>query len=72
MAETTAVAHGGNPLWRHCLPKTALHRYQQSRSTFLPIAYCLLPIAFCLLPFASCLLPLASCLSQARLCSQLK
>ncbi|WP_293114117.1 hypothetical protein [Moorena sp. SIO4G3] len=24
--ETTAVAHGGNPLWRRCLPKTALHR----------------------------------------------
>ncbi|WP_293062469.1 MULTISPECIES: hypothetical protein [unclassified Moorena] len=24
MGETTAVAHGGNPLWRRCLPKTAL------------------------------------------------
>ncbi|NEO80961.1 MAG: hypothetical protein F6J99_34020 [Moorea sp. SIO4G3] len=23
MGETTAVAHGGNPLWRRCLPKTA-------------------------------------------------
>ncbi|NEO12447.1 MULTISPECIES: hypothetical protein [unclassified Moorena] len=28
VGETTAVAHGGNPLWRHCLPKTALHRCQ--------------------------------------------
>ncbi|NEP51712.1 MAG: hypothetical protein F6K65_24110 [Moorea sp. SIO3C2] len=24
MGETTPVAHGGNPLWRRCLPKTAL------------------------------------------------
>ncbi|WP_293115645.1 hypothetical protein [Moorena sp. SIO4G3] len=23
VGETTAVAHGGNPLWRRCLPKTA-------------------------------------------------
>ncbi|WP_158516944.1 hypothetical protein [Moorena producens] len=27
MGETTPVAHGGNPLWRHWLPKTALHRF---------------------------------------------
>ncbi|NEO77093.1 hypothetical protein [Moorena sp. SIO4G3] len=26
MGETTAIASGGNPLWRRCLPKTALHR----------------------------------------------
>ncbi|WAN70183.1 hypothetical protein BJP36_39715 [Moorena producens JHB] len=27
MGESTAVAHGGDPLWRRCLPKTALHRF---------------------------------------------
>ncbi|WP_293119490.1 hypothetical protein [Moorena sp. SIO4G3] len=27
MGGTTVVAHGGNPLWRRCLPKTALHRW---------------------------------------------
>ncbi|WP_293053701.1 hypothetical protein [Moorena sp. SIO3F7] len=32
MGETTAVAHGGDPLWRHCLPKTALHRYISGRA----------------------------------------
>ncbi|WP_293113719.1 hypothetical protein [Moorena sp. SIO4G3] len=33
MRETTAVAHGGNPLWRRCLPKTALHRFQKNKFT---------------------------------------
>ncbi|NEO60338.1 MAG: hypothetical protein F6J98_07820 [Moorea sp. SIO4G2] len=33
MGETTAVAHGGDPLWRRCLPKTALHRLAKGAGT---------------------------------------
>ncbi|NEP54552.1 MAG: hypothetical protein F6K65_39490 [Moorea sp. SIO3C2] len=34
MGGTTAVAHGGDPLWRRCLPKTALP--PQDRAASLP------------------------------------